>query len=429
MELASLFLFILISAINYRALRNVPWFLPLKLFITFNLVMGGGILAQLDFGIQADQAHAVTILGSALMYFPASVYFAGKAKFGSLVRDFPLLYDARRAASDFQFSLGFFIVSGLMVAIYFALLGRNVFLTALTSSLSTSDVVDMRLESYAGENYYAPGYFNQFKNILFPASYLAVSYYVWKLKSRRALRMTVIVMLFLPVILGLVGTGQRGYLFSFLVAALVFIGAIRVLGGGRSGVKFRTAASIFLTFFALFSTSSLLLGRSENASVFDFGQALAVRIFNDNQYAAVVGYRYIYDQDVQYGAEWLTDILGILPGPSYRGSDLPNRIHAIIYGSDRGTAPVSMWGSVFHNWGWIGVVFFPILLAKFYSWLSRSFLRLKSLTILSVSGYAYLFFIFGGWVASGPMQLINNGAITAVLLILLAGYWRFRIRI
>lgn len=184
----------------------------------------------------------------------------------------------------------------------------------------------------------------------------------------------------------------------------------------RKAFKKTTLITIACIFLFLFSISSYLLGRSEQFSIADSLSALAVRIFSDNQTSAVVGFRYVYEQPIQFGGEWLTDILGILPG-EFKGSDLANRIHAIIYGSDRGTAPVSLWGSVYHNWGWFGIFVFPPFLAFAYSGVSRAFLGRRDRSTLEVAGCAFAFYIFAAWIASGPMQLINNGLVACALLI------------
>ena len=141
-----------------------------------------------------------------------------------------------------------------------------------------------------------------------------------------------------------------------------------------------------------------------------------MRLFSDNQTSALVGFRYIYDQTVQFGAEWLTDILGILPG-EYKGSDLANRVHALLYGSDRGTSPVSLWGSVYYNWGWFGILLFPPLLSFVYCVISKRFLKRPNYTSLEIAGYAFSFYILGAWIASGPMQLVNNGIVACAVLI------------
>ena len=424
LEIFALGVFLLLTTVNFLILSGVPWFLPVRLFIIFNFVMCAGILVQLDFNVLVDRSHAFVIFISSLSYLLGSFLFSMRAGLRRLASGVSLHVGGVTKKIDFQLSLIFYLFSGAMVAIYFILLGRNVFLTAITSSLSSSDVVDMRLASYAGENYYAPGYFNQFKNILFPASFFSLAFYVWR--SRRSLfrRCFVILLLLIPVLMGLVGTGQRGYLFSFLVSIILFLG---ILGSDKaSGVRIGLKGLLlsFSVFFLLFSASSYLLGRAENFSLLDLFSALIVRIFNDNQYSAVVGFGYVYDQSVQFGAEWLTDFLGILPGDDFRGSNLANKIHAVIYGSERGTAPVSMWGSVFYNWGWFGIAVFPLVLSAIYVVVSRGFLKNRRLTIFSAAGYSYLFFVLGGWVASGPMQLINNGLATAILLLGIIKSWR-----
>lgn len=410
---AFLLIFLCVGIVTLFGLKGVPWFLPVKLFVYFNWIMGAGILFILNYENSVDLAHGVVILISAFAYGFGSVLVSNKFFLAREWKRFVPAVNLQRQNNDFRFSVLLYVFSGFAVLIYFQLVGYNVILTSLTSSLSAADVKNLRLASYAGDEYYAPGYFNQFKNILFPISFLALTSHLRvRIKSKIIFSM-VFVGLILPVIMGLMGTGQRAFLVGFLIVSLIFM-SIKNLRG-LAITKF-TLLLIFVVFILLFSVSSYLLGRSEDFSVFNSLNALAVRLFSDNQSAALVGFQYIYNQEVQFGTEWITDILGILPG-EYKGSDLANQIHAIIYGSERGTAPVSLWGSVFYNWGWFGIVLFPLFLSFFYCSVSRYFLKRQGLTSLEIAGYAFSFYVLGAWIASGPMQLVNNGIVACVILI------------
>lgn len=403
-----------ILVVNFHAMKNIPWFLPVKFFIIFNGIMSLGTIFLLDYDIEADQNHLLIIVTSTLVYALTSII---AFKHFNLIKFWNIYCNSKDTLNhnkDFIFSLGLYIICLIAVYLYFSLVGYNVIIISLTGSLSADEIKDMRLSSYAGDSYYAPGYFNQFKNILFPIAHLALSYHLKRFIKSRSLWIILVVTTMIPVILGLMGTGQRAFLVGFLIFSFIFISMI------AKGAAFIGKKTIFLSvvsFIFLFSILSNLLGRSEDFTLAASLQALTERIFHDNQMSSVIGFRYVYEQPIQLGGEWWVDILGILPGENYRGSDLPNRIHAILYGSYRGTSPVSLWGSVYHNWGWLGIILFPALLSFLYASISRKFLTLRSTSALEKASYAFIFFAFSSWVASGPMQLINNGIISAIILI------------
>lgn len=411
--LAFSLIFLVVGGVTYAGLKGVPWFLPVKLFLFFNGVMGLGILVALDYDDPVDIIHGTVVLLSASLYGFASIFFANRFSLARDWRVFSPQMGVNQKNQDFFFSIALYVISGAAVFVYFQLVGYNVIVTSLTSNLSAADVKDLRLASYAGDDYYAPGYFNQFKNILFPVAFLALAAHLkGRIKSRKVFVFLVLILM-LPVILGLMGTGQRAFLVGFVIVAMVFMAIVSLR---RIVIKKAMLVAIGVSFVFLFSISSYLLGRSEEFSIGASLEALAVRLFSDNQASALIGFRYIHTQAVQFGAEWLTDILGILPG-EYKGSDLANRIHAIIYGTDRGTAPVSLWGSVYYNWGWVGIILFPPLLSFVYCVISKRFLKRVRLSSLEIAGYAFYFYILGTWIVSGPMQLVNNGLVACVILI------------
>src|SRR5699024_10242802 len=116
-----------------------------------------------------------------------------------------------------------------------------------------------------------------------------------------------------------------------------------------------------VAFLSVIIVTTFALGRAalqDGASVFShITSALnqfALRISTANQSSGVIGFRHIYDLGpLNDGSEWAQSLAGILPGQ--RGSTLQNEIFEIRYGSDRGTSPPSIWGSIFYNFGPIGV--------------------------------------------------------------------------
>ena len=89
-------------------------------------------------------------------------------------------------------------------------------------------------------------------------------------------------------------------------------------------------------------------------------------------------------------------------------------VFKMLYGNDRGTAPPSLWGSVHFNFGFIGLILLPILLAFIFAWTSRASIgQMNTLQLIGMSGVTA---VTASWVASGPEFLLNTGAVTYAVL-------------
>ncbi|GGY27450.1 hypothetical protein GCM10008098_20650 [Rhodanobacter panaciterrae] len=220
------------------------------------------------------------------------------------------------------------------------------------------------------------------------------------------------VILLIPVVFSLLGTGQRAFFVGFVIVAFLLKGFI-----ARGKITIGRVEVIFtvIGFFVLFSYMSLALGRSGGNTISDDAGELLSRIFSEQQIGSIFGFRYTYHLPVQYGSDWADDLMSILPGE--HGTHLSNKIHEILYGSDRGTVPISMWTSVVYNWGYMGVFVFPFFLSLFYSKVTFWMISRSKTTIPELVGYAFLSFILASWVSAGPMQLINNGLVTVCLML------------
>jgi hypothetical protein len=146
------------------------------------------------------------------------------------------------------------------------------------------------------------------------------------------------------------------------------------------------------------------------------------RLLNANQAGAVFGFRYVYEKEVTNGVEWLQTLVGYLPG--VRGSTLSSEVHNYVFGSYRGTVPVSLWVSVYYNLGMAGVVPAAILIMKVIE-SAHLVLRFIPMTRLHLVAYSYLCFYLAIMPATQPFQILNNGLLAIILVFLIAG---FRIR-
>lgn len=306
-------------------------------------------------------------------------------------------------------AIALIVFSIAVIVAYFTAIGYSALLEGLSNSLNngTQDIAGQRLNSYAGSRYLFPGYVNQFKNILLP-SLTVVTITYWISNKRR--HPVIIGLLGTVAVFGLLGTGQRGAFIQFIVVVAIFL----YLFNGRRvprGVLALTAAGLVLVV-----VSTIALGRSNvtlapDADLFDrawvalkeFGR----RVFLVQQSSAVEGFRYIYNVPIQWGREWAQGLLGILPGQG--GSDLSNRIYAVLYGSARGTAPPSIWGSIYHNFGLAGIAVLPGLLGWIFASVSRRSLAPRPRNTLQLFGIAGISTTLGFWAAGAPDTLLNSG--------------------
>lgn len=387
------------------------------IFMTTNLVMALGTLPMLDPTIEADRVHAavscVSLAAVAAMLIAASTLFGGRfaaAPFRQQTRAYP-------TTRTLWILIG---ASVLICTAYYWALGYNVlFLGVFAYATGTPlDITSLRLESYSGSQYLFPGYVNQFRNVLLPA--LSLVTIVALFRSRSRLRWWVSVGLVLANLVFMLGTGQRGAFVTFMLVTVTFIAFVSPRAFWR-WMPLVVAAALPLFLLATFALGRAKTQLDSASSPLEqlwvlLGQ-LAFRVFGSNQEASVAGFRYIYELPTQWGGEWWQAAIGLLPGLT--GSDISNQIHAELYGSDRGTAPLSVWGSTFYNFGFGGVVVMAILLALAVHTIDRVRLSAAHRNSLEVVGAAGVAVVVGTWVAGDPTYLLNVGA--AVFAVL--WYW------
>lgn len=407
MNLLMALAFTVISLFGLAIFRRVWIANPLFLFLVFNWVIGVGIIFLLDPGSTADVIHFAAVVISLIGFIAGGMLalFGRRGGFVRLYSDFwakPLESDPPAVG---RLSVLLLVTSVLVSLLYYRAIGYNLAVLALRGA--DVDVTTMRLGAYAGEAYFAPGFVNQLKNTVLPIAMLAVF-----LSIRAALPRAVFCIVMAPVaIYCLLGTGQRTFFVFFVLMALIFISVIR---RGRFGR--RNLIILGSIFFFVFTLQSVLLGRVEEFGISSGISEVAHRVFSSNQLAAVVGFRYIHGEGIQYGRDWLQSVIGILPGHS--GSDVSNRIFSIMYGGMRGTSPLSVWGSAYYNFGLPGALVLGSLMGVIYGSVYRIFLRGKFI-VFRVACYSAIFLYLSVWVAGSPIQLLNNGLATAVLLLIL----------
>ena len=419
MQFASLILIVTLAALtHYFAVGRFEGVLTLDgLFVLTMWVMAIGTLVLLDPSNSADELYALVITVPMVLYVVTSlvVYWIVR---GSSRRVFS---GTARTIHFYRPTIGIWailLLSAVVTIAYYQSVGYNTFASGIRGLFNGSGSVDytaMRLDSYNPSRYLYPGYVNQFKNTILPSLSLVVSLYLYKTRDIR--RNIVVVALAILSIFALLGTGQRGPFVQFVLIAITFL----FLFERKS--FFRRAAIIGLATTPLFLLATLLLNRSAQALKSDsgitaklgtLGQEMLRRFFQDNQFSGQMGFRFTYGQPTQNGREWLQEALGILPRNS--GSPLASEIYASLYGTDRGTAPPSLWGSVFYNFAWPGVIVLPVALAVIYQVVTFRSTNARHINTLELVGMAGTFVIFGNWNVSGVEYFLNSGGVTFAIL-------------
>lgn len=385
-------------------------------FVLTQWFMTVGTLVLLDPHNRADSTYAYVMTVPFAIYVSLSILIfqvgraEGKAEGTKFSR--PIVYRP-------TFAIGALTLVAVVITIaYYRAVGYNVFLLALSegfSGTSTTDYTTLRLDSYSFTHYLFPGYVNQFKNVILPTLSLVTAIYLSR--WRNAARFVIVPILLVVSIVGLLGTGQRGAFIQFGLMLVVFI---YYYDRQRFAKRALVIGCLALPFLFI---STLILGRSastlaqDSSSFGKFGvlaSELWKRFFHDNQWSGQMSFRYIYGRPVQNGRDWIDAVLGILPGNP--GSKLPSLVFKSLYGTDRGTAPPSTWGSAYYNFGWLGVIGLAALLAVVYQSVSQKCALATKMNTLQLAGMCGVIVVLGNWVVGGPEYLMNAGGVTFAIL-------------
>ncbi len=389
---------------RYKRVNPVFW------FIGFQWLMATGTFALADFTQRADRFYAFLFFVALGSYVATAWYFWTVFGMGRVCRQFwnkPIKLDTPPAHWG---AWAVLIVSVLVTTAYYRAVGGNILLNLL-SGTKIDDYSSARLATYSGDTYFAPGYVNQFKNVLLPLTVSIVAGWAWLRRSRLALY-TVVVLGGGGATLALLGTGQRAYL-MFAYAALLFgVSSVKSL-------KLRSIAIPSLGVFVLFAflTSFYQARNLENADNPITALVLKSfeRFFVVEQTGALGAFRYLYTQESVYFSEWADQIRGVIPG--MHGSTLQHDLFALVHGTDRGTEAYAILAGFYYNGGVVAVPACFGLLAVAHGLLYRRFLLGKR-TIYRSFTYAALFLYLSIFVSGGLDTLINNGVLTFILFLL-----------
>lgn len=381
---------------------------PDGFFVLFNSLALLGTMILIDQGRQVDRRYGWLVFLCCILYVFVSV----------LIRiSWPSLHESNRpdtyGPASLRVMLPLYALSLVVSSAYYIAVGHVTLLDSFRAMVNggTYDAQTARLDSYAGSRYLFPGYVNQFKNALLPVLTLALIHRAWI--RGVAGRLPLSVALGLIMFVCVAGTGQRGALVITMIVYTITLAAARLLTGSRLAIA---AVGAFVAFAVL----TVLLGRNQSQLTVATGiggklgvmvEAFWSRVVLENPYSGLAAFQYTERlAPPGFGREWLTDIAGILPG--FRGSDLANQVFKQLYGTPRGTAPTSLWGGAFYNFGLVGTAVLVVVIAIVINRVTyRFFVRppAREMDFLELACLSGMTVSLGAWIAGSPLTVLNQG--------------------
>lgn len=379
----------------YRIVKaTLPFF-----YMLFFGVMFIGTVVGLDQTLESDVYYFYLIMAFLFCFTAATVIFNLKYSISKELSNYrlkPIYYDSGRVMRFFWFLLVF---SALLTLLYFFLVGNNIFVMIM-NDYSQAEITTARVNAYSGETYFAPGYFNQFKNVLLPVS-LAILL-LNKSKYTRLLKFVFIPLAFF----GLAGTGQRAFLvYTFLCLLILYFYM------GRLKIKSLILPTTIVVIS--FGVGSFYLGRTQDLSFSSTMGNLLTRIFYNEQHESTITFRYLYDIPITYGKDWMDGIIGILPG--FPGSRIQHIVFGMIHGNSRGTAALSFIGSIYHNFGFPGVMLIAYLFGHILNYVTLNFLKRKK-EIGNIVLFSFITFYISIYISGDIVFLFNKGVFSLAVL-------------
>ena len=399
-----LFLFIFISCSYLFFLRKISRANPVFYYLIAQLIMASGTILLLDFNYYSDVFYAGIYFISLLMFI-----------FGSMIaihlfninKKYVLFYSSSLQTDSplaMHLVIIFLLISIAVVTLYYFAIGYNLTYSMLFGAGET-DFKTLRIGTYSGDNYYAPGYVNQFKNILLPSSLLALIATLF-VQNRKSTYFILLILSIPYLVYILMGTGQRAPLIYVLVA---FFFALNIMF--RLRIKW-----LFLFFLVIvlgFAFVSFQSGRTEGA--FNSLISIFARVFFIEQYESLLGFRYIFENlEISWFKQWLEALLGVLP--NHQGSRLDHILYENIHKTDRGTSGLTLAASAYYNGSLINTFIFYFALGFTYIAIFSRLLSGRK-TILRCVGYGGVIFILSVFVVGTPVYLLNKGILGFIILL------------
>lgn len=269
----------------------------------------------------------------------------------------------------------------------------------------------MELTYHETSGYRGQGYMDQIRMVALP--YIVPCLVLWAFYTGGRWLRWAAVAATVPVLILLLGTGQRHPVLAFLVG-MAILGYIVSDPRHHRRILGTFAAAGFVVFFVM----TYLLGRYTHTDDFGQDQMMVLRgIWNRIVYSNTYGTMALFDlfpnpEPYRWGMTWLRDLQGFLPGPYVAFSAW---LYRRLYGAV-GTAAPMCFGEMYANFGLTGVFVGGACLgmalqAIHVTWARRARLRVEDLVLYALASMAFMRCAVGGLLA--PIQ---HGAIGLPLL-------------
>ncbi len=382
------------------------------IFVVMQIVMFTGVLTIVDTDVKAD-IILVCLYFASLVFFLSGVYLSSHATIKKNRQDFfssETNNEIIKEFSNVDYSImlvmlfvGFFLCARLYLT------NGNVLLQGF-KALQTGGNSDLRDFRYSYTQISGIGYISQFKGVIIP---FVIICFITQRKNRLLFWLGVVMCPF--ELLFLAGTGQRGQFVTEIIIVIIFLMNLKEFYNFK--IPKRLYAVLGIVFVIVFGVLSIVNVRtsSESNAIIGVVDAFRKRVLYDNQYCDVMGFRYIYNScETVWGYDWFHTFKDILPGKNDYTA-FAYVIHGVIWGSTRGTAPVSIWSSSWYNWNIVGALFTPFIMGIIYGAVDKIFLRKKK-CIFTITIYAFTVGMLGTFIGDTPQVLVNNGIISIILL-------------
>ena len=403
------------TGVVMAALRRFRAASPIFWFPAILCLMATGTFQIADFALPSDRLYAAMLFVALLSYAASAMLAVNVLNVDSSYTRYLTRPIEDNVPEEKYIAVFILAVSVLVTILYYNAIGYNVFFLLITGNID-QDYSDLRIATYSGDDYFAPGYVNQFKNVLLPITAASVAIWLYR-ADRKVLFQIYSVVAIVFTVFALLGTGQRGYLI-YTAGALAFGYFLYQIGRPSVTRNLYLSFSIVpvIVIFGFMTGAYTGVADNGNGAVLS---KIVDRFTSIQQESGMFGFRYIYPLKIAWFTEWWQNIVGILP--QSEGSTLAHEVHEAYYGSFRGTAPLSSTGSAYYNGGSTAVVLLFAVMGWAYAYLYKRYLDGRR-TVLRAASYGFLFFYLAIYVSDAPTILLDNGVVAVIVFLMMCKF-------
>lgn len=394
---------------RYRRASPIFWFQGAL------TLMAVGTFPLIEISLSSDRLYLLLMFVAHIAFLAMVLTTASASHLSSAFARFEARGEISPTSDEILLCVVILLFSAAVTVFYYYLVGYNIVLLFLSGQIF-GNYSDLRLATYSGDDYFAPGYVNQFKNVLLPLASFLIGMRLYELGHKRLLALYILIGA-PAVVVALAGTGQRAYVI-YTLAALAFGYFLHRSGRGSNA---RWMPILFAAIPLLLLFVSLTSVYTESSDMEATITSAFARFTTIQQQGGLFAFQYIYPLPITHFGEWWLNLKGILPG--VQGSTLDHEVFAELYGSTRGTVPLTSIGSAYYNGGVLGVILLFLVLGFAYTLLYRRFLNGPRTYTRSYT-YGLIFFYLSINVIDAPTVLLENGVLTALIFLGLLKFMR-----